>query len=606
MDAMVVLRCHGLVAFDRLLQIMPAESRLHLLFAHERGEPFLDDGPDERSAAQQAGPVVVQPYLADGAAAASDIEKQRWAVMAATGADGDRLLSLVADLVARRAEDQGAEVLTIRVPPGMDTDAARHWKQDIYPELYGKLEPRRPRYVCILGDLDQISLPTQQELALDGFPGRLALPSDEDYQAYVDKVLAWERGPSAHERARAIFYTVHDRTEATTAGHEKLVEPCLRECRQLQREEFAQFPASSVEDAGNRDEPDPDELLTLAASDHPAVMFSMSHGAGPPRGRSYTAEEARHRQGAMHFGRQGAIMPEDVGQGSFLPGGLWLYFACFGAGTPAQSAYHHWLTMLEQNGMTGLGPLGSVLKGLDRRGGFVSGIAKAALANPRGPLALIGHLDLAWSYGYEELRLGADGSIAGKPRVRHFSTLLSRLIKGERAGAAFAVMPQARSDVGQELNKHYDSRKQAGGSVEGVDERERLALGHLWMRHQDLEGYVLLGDPAVRLPLAGKGARRRASGVEPVRRREHLAQFLGIGPARAPGARERDDTGDQLADRLDDVEKAILALASGQIRASEAAARLGIAREDAERWARDYCKAGRRALERLVTGQDES
>ncbi len=562
---------------------MPAEPRLHLLFAHERGEPFLDDGPDERSAANQVAPVGVQQHLADGAAAASDIEKQRWAVMAATGAEGDRLLSLVARLIVSRADAQGAEVLSIRVPPGLDAVAARRWKTDIYPNVYGS-EPRRPGYVCILGDLDQVSLATQRELALDGFPGRLALPSDEDYQAYVDKVLAWEHRTSAHDRARALFYTVHDRTEATIAGHEKLVAPCLRECQQLRREEF---PASSVENAGNPDEPDPDELLTLAASDHPTVMFSMSHGIGPPRGRSYTAEEARHRQGAMHFGRQGALMPDDVGQGAFLPGGLWLYFACFGAGTPVQSAYRRWLAMLEQNGMTGLGPLGGVLRGLDQGGGFVSGIAKAALANPRGPLALIGHVDLAWSYGYEELRVNDDGSITGKSRARHFSTLLARLVKGERAGAAFSAMQQARSDVGWELNNHYDRCREAGGGVEGVDERERLALGHLWMRHQDLDGYVLLGDPAVRLPLAS-----------PARPRDPRA-LLGFAPsAGARGARERP--------RLDDAEKTILALANGQITASEAAVELEVSRGEAERWERAYRDAGLRALKNLITGGDES
>jgi hypothetical protein len=568
---------------------MAVESRLHLLFAHERGDPFLDDGPDESSAANQAGRVGVHEprELADVTAGASELEKQRWAVMAPMGANGDRLLSLVADLVARRGEEQRTEVLSIRVPPGMDTRAALRWKNDIYSDLYGKSETRRPRYVCILGDLDQVSLATQQVLALDGFPGRLALPRDEDYRAYVAKVLAWERRPSAHERARAIFYTVHDGTDATAAGHEKLMAPCSRECQQLWREEPHHFPASRVEDAGDLDQPDPGEFRTLAASDQPAVMFSMSHGIGPPRGRSYTPEEARHRQGAMHFGRQGALMPEDVGRGAFLPGGLWFYFACFGAGTPMRSAYHHWLTMLEQNGMTGLGPLDSVLKGLDRSGGFVSGIAKAALANPDGPLALIGHIDLAWSYAYEELRLRDDGSIAGTSRASHFTTLMAGLVKGERAGAASFAMQQARNGVGRELNDHYDRYGQAGGGAERADERERLALGHLWMLHQDLDGYVLLGDPAVRLPLARPTPPRRDSALIP-----------GMTLARARGAREHD--------QLYDAEKTILELATDQIRAPEAARRLDISRDEAEQWADAYREAGRGALKKLLERRDKS
>jgi hypothetical protein len=34
--------------------------------------------------------------------------------------------------------------------------------------------------------------------------------------------------------------------------------------------------------------------------------------------------------------------------------------------------------------------------------------------------------------------------------------------------------------------------------------QERTRQAHLWMMRQDLAGYVLLGDPAVHLPLAGK------------------------------------------------------------------------------------------------------
>ena len=82
----------------------------------------------------------------------------------------------------------------------------------------------------------------------------------------------------------------------------------------------------------------------------------------------------------MSFGAEGALAAQDVASAPFLPGGLWIYFACFGAGTPRTSAYHHWLDMLAQHGMADLGPVSATLRGLDQGGGFVSGLAKAALA----------------------------------------------------------------------------------------------------------------------------------------------------------------------------------------------------------------------------------
>jgi hypothetical protein len=208
----------------------------------------------------------------------------------------------------------------------------------------------------------------------------------------------------------------------------------------------------------------------------------------------------------MSFGSVGALMPEDVATVPFLPGGMWIYFACFGAGTPSRSAYHHWVEMLTQHGMEGLGPASAMLRGLDEGGGgFISGLARAALANPNGPLAILGHLDLAWSYSYEELRVRGDGGarrITGSNRSQNFFQLMRKLVAGERAGAACLALSRVIDDVSRELNTHYDRYQQRGGGAHGAGNADRLTLGNLWMLRQDLLGYALLGDPAVRLPLS--------------------------------------------------------------------------------------------------------
>src|SRR5262249_11555339 len=151
---------------------------------------------------------------------------------------------------------------------------------------------------------------------------------------------------------------------------------------------------------------------------------------------------------------------------AFLPGGVWLYFACFGAGTPHTSAYRHWLEMIAADGMQ-LGPAAG-LRGLE--GGFVSGLGKAALGSPDGPLAMLGHVDLAWSYSYEELRVASDGDahrVTGSNRSLNFFQLIAKLIAGERVGAAALALRLQLDAVGAELTAHYDRCKRAG-TVEGA------------------------------------------------------------------------------------------------------------------------------------------
>jgi hypothetical protein len=271
-----------------------------------------------------------------------------------------------------------------------------------------------------------------------------------------------------------------------------------------------------------------------------------------------------------------------VGSGQFLPGGLWLYFACFGAGTPHTSAYHHWLEMLAQQGMPDLGPVNETLRGLDAAGGFVSGLAKAALANPDGPLAVLSHIDLAWSYSYEELRVGgAEDSrrVSGSNRALNFFQLMSKLVAGTRAGAAKLALKLRLGAVSAELNAHYDRCKRAG-DAEGGSPQDLLMLGNLWMLHQDLLGFTLLGDPAVRLPLASPDP-SRAVPDDPVKPREGA-----VDPA-----------------MMEALERAALAALSGDS-PGVVAARHGLPRSGVIEAAEAYRNAGRAALSALLAPGD--
>ena len=577
----------------------------HLLLAHDDDDrpSVLPAGPDASTAAAQARPVPVDevPFQADITADVNDLEKQRWAIVVPRGARGKRLEALVQDLCDQRADDQGADVLTIEAPEGMNETEAWDWKNDIYPGLYGDEEEQRPRYLCILGDVDGVSLATQEVLATDGLPGRLVCNGDRGYGDYVAKVLASERDPAEHNRPRSLFYTVHDSSAATESGYQKLMSPCFDRCKDAWESERDTFPAAALKEHGDRYDPDPDELLDVASSACPTVLFSLSHGMGPPRRRRWSRGEARDRQGAMSFGMAGALAPSDIASRPFLPGGLWLYKACFGAGTPRVSAYHHWLEMLVDHGGENAARLRAVLAGLAREGGFTSGLARAALSNPKGPLAMIAHMDLAWSYSYEELRVGKSQRVQGATRVNHFKEVIAKMVKGERAGAALLSMRLVRGAVGERLNTRYDLCKRAGVAPEGASVMDRLALGHLWLLRQDLSGYVLLGDPAARLPLAAE------SGLADAELRSRLFAGLGIGGFSPPGHQSRADGRLSCRERAAIMERAILARLGGEPMPeiiAEHAGDLDLDADELERWERAYREAGRAELARLAAATE--
>ena len=223
----------------------------------------------------------------------------------------------------------------------------------------------------------------------------------------------------------------------------------------------------------------------------------MSHGLGVPRGGRDADERHRREQGALSFGRGGVLAGADLAGRRFLPGGVWLAVSCFGAGTTERSDYYHWLDTLRRAGRVG-NQIEHVLDTLAHARPFVAALPKAALASPGGPLAFIGHVDLAWAYSFFSL----DDQPTRRPG--RFMSVLRSLLHGERAGAAMRALSGLFDEVNTELTALDHEHARAGRPP--LDDRARARRGHLWMLRQDLAGYVLLGDPAVRLPLGGLAA----------------------------------------------------------------------------------------------------
>ncbi len=508
------------------------------------------------------------------------LPEQGWAIVAPKGPAGDHLLELIAPLRRLREEEQGREALVYRVEPGMDASAAANWIQRDYRDAVGRRESSRPRYLLLLGNPDVVSWDLQQMLGGEAFVGRLGFEADRDYEAYIDKVLQFAQSPEA-PRANALFHSVLDGSRATLEGHKHLMQPLLEMARTAMK--AGTFEAASIVDIPMATPSlSPDTITSTAAilrqsaETKAAMLFTMSHGAGIPKDGWKSIEQQRAQQGAMVLGGKGDLLTaNDVAHARFLPGGVWFMFACYGAGTPTRSAYLPWLEKLRTLGMLGKVP-GDVLAALPKEGEspFIAALPQSALANSNGPLGAIGHVDLAWSWSFLDYDISRTGLVP-KTRAERFQGIVESIVQGHRFGVAHHSLAKFFRSVSTELTTSYEARAQkALGIPDFVDEPvHRMRRANLWMQRQDLRAYVLLGDPAARLPIT-----KCPAGIMPIRK--------------AAVATIETDDADERAD-------AVLAVLRGTASVANTAQRHGVSKDEIERWVEVFVDAGRAALAKM-------
>jgi hypothetical protein len=411
------------------------------------------------------------------------LAKQRWGVVAPLGDEGDKLLKRIAPLVQWREKMQGAPAPVYRAEAGQNLVTAAQWKRRKF-RTEAVDESERPRYLLLLGDMDRLSLELQQVLSTDAFVGRLAFAKDDDYEAYCTKVLKWETSmPQSKALPRALFYTARDGTDATDVAYEVLMGPSFETFRERQSKGF---PNAELREIVDEKGAFTEEWLRYVAQPEPLLMLSLSHGLGSGW---ESPKQQRELQGALVLPNKRLLTGADLMSLPFLPGGIWFCLACYSAGTPGRSSYEPWLRQLQEVDAAAARVLA---EGIPQEGAqpFTAALPQAALANPEGPLAVIGHVDLAWTSTFSD-----QGNLAHS----RFVGVLRILAEGRRVGSALHALLRHFNEELIELIALYkqDEWALSHGRKSSVDPKARAAL---WFLCQDLSNYVLLGDPAVRLP----------------------------------------------------------------------------------------------------------
>lgn len=565
--------------------------------------PVLADGLDERLLGGAPRPErdagsVLEAHGADP----NDLPAQRWGVVAPQGERGDHMLAAIDPLIQHRRAQQGAPPRLYRVPPDMDLAAATSWRDQIL-RSEGLPEDERPRYLLILGDLHEVSLELQHVLAACALVGRLQCPDRAGFRSYAEKVVRAELATAA-VRPHALYYTAEDGSLAIELGRDLLIDPCFT--RTLEGTQTGRLALADVLEVPHGDGQSA-ELLRLAGATEHALLLSLSHGLGAPRKGWRSPEEQRARQGALFLGVE-ELTAETLVDVPFLPDGVWFSLACFSAGTPSASAFHSWLTALAAAGRNGAP---DVLRSLPRPGErpFVAALPQAALANPRGPLAVIGHIDLAWTFAFSDP--GNQDS-----RASRIFSIVRTLLTGGRAGVALDALMRTYRDTNDDLMSRYQRQSEAAARRQ-PDPEDPQQLGRLWLQRNDLRGYILLGDPAVRLAVATPQPPRqnalptpppsdsRLDGRSPARTppvatspAPDIRPDRPPPPGAAPPSASRTlvpplrDPGDTDTDP----ERAVLALLHGDEAPRAIAMRFGISVTELFLWLDRYRHAGRRGL----------
>jgi len=340
----------------------------------------------------------------------------------------------------------------------------------------GAVDPDQlPYYLLIVGSPDEIPFTFQYQLDVQYAVGRLYFENHnlDDYARYAASVVEAESGRVMRAKRAAFFGVSNTDDMATMLSATELVAPLAKLMETDQ-------PSWKVDTIAPQDAMKKRLARLMGGDDTPALLFTASHGM---LFRSDNPNQATG-MGALLCGdwggesAKGPVSPEwyfggdDLAPDASLLGMIAFNFACFGAATPALDDY-------TEEGETKAKVLASR--------SFVAHLPQRMLAHPKGgALACIGHVDRAWGYSFK--------SENGDAQLRVFKSALKRLMEGHPVGSALEYFNNRYAELSSDLSTTVRSMK-----FRAVDPD---ALTYQWTCNNDAKNYVIIGDPAVRLPVA--------------------------------------------------------------------------------------------------------
>ncbi len=339
------------------------------------------------------------------------------------------------------------------------------------------VDPRKiPYYMLIVGSPEQIPFRFQYQLDVQFAVGRIHFASPAEYMQYARAVVATETGSNRRRRQATFFGVRNQNDRPTELSSEYLVQPLFEKIRDEKPDWQPQLvPPEAATQA---------ELISLLGKQSqtaPALLFAAGHGL------KSTGPEQLTRQGALICSdwpgpmlHHGPIPPEfyvaaeHIADDADLAGMIGFFFACYGAGTPMLDDFDY-LQISERQ------PIAEQ--------SFLARLPQRMLSHPNGgALAVIGHVERAWGVSFQNQQ---------QAQIEAFQSALVQLLDGYPVGAALEFFNQRYAALSSELTSVLS---QPG---KRIADHELVAL---WTANNDARGYIVIGDPAVRLQLDAPAA----------------------------------------------------------------------------------------------------
>jgi hypothetical protein len=346
------------------------------------------------------------------------------------------------------------------------------WWAWIHRRLEGSAGPGQepPFYILILGSPQRIPFGFQTALHAGAAVGRIHYDTPEEYRSYFRKLL----GRKSDIRGLDIFAPCHD--EATEIAAARFALPLADwagrkglACRTI------------IDTRGARKRATRAGFEALGQTPE-RILFATGHGLFEPRAGRAELNGAlccpREDEAILDPARD-LISTDLIGSAPCFPGSIIVMQSCYGFGMPSESAMDR---------RRGLLPGG-------KREDRVSALPRKWLANPRGPIAFIGHLDIALVPKGEAVpRDGFDPLVP-------FTWLIEAIcLRGHTVGHAMSGLRRTIANLSNLslmlLDRHERGKRGLRGRLASWVPARRRMVAEKLLRKNDAGNVLLFGDPA--------------------------------------------------------------------------------------------------------------
>ncbi|MCB0192027.1 MAG: hypothetical protein KDJ65_08795 [Anaerolineae bacterium] len=337
----------------------------------------------------------------------------------------------------------------------------------------GPVDPVKgvPYYLLLVGSPAEIPYQFQYQLDVQYGVGRIHFDTLDEYARYARSVVLAEKGEVRLSRRAGFFGVTNPNDRATALSTKHLIKP-LHKTFSKRKEDWTC-------DLFAGEQATKSQLSQLLGGEQtPALLFTASHGV------ECTPDDKLQllHQGALvcqdwegpedHTGpltQDLYFAGDDLTDDTNLLGLMTFHFACYGAGTPQ---FDEFAGLQKQKKTIAKQP-------------FLAHLPRQLLSH--GALAAVGHVERAWGHSFFWTGVGEQLPV--------FESALEVLLNGAPIGLAVEYFNERYAELATIVNEDLLQ-------FDFLAEEYQLRVPGYWTACADARNYIIVGDPAARLPIA--------------------------------------------------------------------------------------------------------